>query len=392
MKHPFRHLPPLALALALVGGPLLPAVLLQGCQRRQAEPPPSSAARRVSALGRLEPETKIRKVSVSSSLSGDRIQEILVEENQWVKKGQPLAILNSFGSLKASLQEADELVALQRDKLAQVKAGAKEGEIRAQAYKVQSLERELAGEKLSQDQTVASKRSQMQEARTEARRYEMLYNNGGASELQRDRYRTRAETTQAELNEAIESRATTLRKLESDIAGARQTLEQIKEVRPVDLAAAESELRKAVAARDRARQEFDFATVRAPQDGRILKIVSRPGDKVGDDGLLEMADTSQMIVTAEVYQTDMGRIRQGLGATISADGIDGSLRGTVYQVVPQVQRQSIFAGEPGENQDQRVFEVKLRLDPKVLKSTRIGYASNLQVNVIFDPLPASPTP
>jgi hypothetical protein len=64
----------------------------------------------------------------------------------------------------------------------------------------------------------------------------------------------------------------------------------------------------------------------------------------------------------------------------------------VYQVVPQVQRQSIFAGEPGENQDQRVFEVKLRLDPKVLKSTRIGYASNLQVNVIFDPLPASPTP
>ncbi|MFN5194885.1 MAG: HlyD family efflux transporter periplasmic adaptor subunit [Cyanobacteriota bacterium] len=392
MKHPFRHLPPLALALALVGGPLLPAFLLQGCQRRQAEPPPSSAARRVSALGRLEPETKIRKVSVSSSLSGDRIQEILVEENQWVKKGQPLAILNSFGSLKASLQEADELVALQRDKLAQVKAGAKEGEIRAQAYKVQSLERELAGEKLSQDQTVASKRSQMQEARTEARRYEMLYNNGGASELQRDRYRTRAETTQAELNEAIESRATTLRKLESDIAGARQTLEQIKEVRPVDLAAAESELRKAVAARDRARQEFDFATVRAPQDGRILKIVSRPGDKVGDDGLLEMADTSQMIVTAEVYQTDMGRIRQGLGATISADGIDGSLRGTVYQVVPQVQRQSIFAGEPGENQDQRVFEVKLRLDPKVLKSTRIGYASNLQVNVIFDPLPASPTP
>lgn len=392
MKHPFRHLPPLALALALGGGPLLPAVLLQGCQRRQAEPPPSSAARRVSALGRLEPETKIRKVSVSSSLSGDRIQEILVEENQWVKKGQPLAILNSFGSLRASLQEADELVALQRDKLAQVKAGAKEGEIRAQAYKVQSLERELAGEKLSQDQTVASKRSQMQEARTEARRYEMLYNNGGASELQRDRYRTRAETTQAELNEAIESRATTLRKLESDIAGARQTLEQIKEVRPVDLAAAESELRKAVAARDRARQEFDFATVRAPQDGRILKIVSRPGDKVGDDGLLEMADTSQMIVTAEVYQTDMGRIRQGLGATISADGIDGSLRGTVYQVVPQVQRQSIFAGEPGENQDQRVFEVKLRLDPKVLKSTRIGYASNLQVNVIFDPLPASPTP
>ncbi|MEB3348419.1 MAG: HlyD family efflux transporter periplasmic adaptor subunit [Cyanobacteriota bacterium] len=392
MKHPLHSLPPLTLALALAGAAALPVALVQGCQRRPPEPAESPTPRRVSALGRIEPETKIRKVSVSSSLSGDRIQEILVEENQWVKKGQPLAVLNSYGSLKASLQEADELVALQRDKLAQVKAGAKEGEIRAQAYKVESLERELAGERLSQDQSVASKRSKMQEARTEAQRYEMLFRNGGASELQRDRYRTRAETTQAELNEAIESRATTLRKLESDIASARQTLAQIKEVRPVDVAAAESELRKAVAARDRARQEFDFATVRAPQDGRILKIVARPGDKVGDDGLLEMADTSQMIVTAEVYQTDMARIRQGLGATIRADGIEGSLRGTVYQLVPQVQRQSIFAGEPGENQDQRVFEVKLRLDPQVLKNSRIGYASNLQVNVIFDPLTQTNTP
>lgn len=392
MIHVFRRLPSAALMLALTGGPWLPAIVLQGCQRQPPETPASTAPRRVSALGRIEPETKIRKVSVSSSLSGDRIQEILVQENQWVKKGQPLAILNSYGSLKASLQEADELVALQRDKLAQVKAGAKEGEIRAQAYKVESLERELAGEKLSQDQSVASKRSKMQEARTEAQRYDMLFRNGGASELQRDRYRTRAETTQAELNEAVESRATTLRKLESDIASARQTLAQIKEVRPVDVAAAESELRKAVAARDRARQEFDFATVRAPQDGRILKIVARPGDKVGDDGLLEMADTSQMIVTAEVYQTDMAQIRQGLGATIRADGIEGSLRGTVYQLIPQVQRQSIFAGEPGENQDQRVFEVKLKLDPKVLKDSRIGYASNLQVNVIFDPLAQISTP
>ncbi|MEB3266561.1 MAG: HlyD family efflux transporter periplasmic adaptor subunit [Cyanobacteriota bacterium] len=392
MIHVLRRLPSAALMLALTGGPWLPAIVLQGCQRKPPETPASTAPRRVSALGRIEPETKIRKVSVSSSLSGDRIQEILVQENQWVKKGQPLAILNSYGSLKASLQEADELVALQRDKLAQVKAGAKEGEIRAQAYKVESLERELAGEKLSQDQSVASKRSKMQEARTEAQRYDMLFRNGGASELQRDRYRTRAETTQAELNEAVESRATTLRKLESDIASARQTLAQIKEVRPVDVAAAESELRKAVAARDRARQEFDFATVRAPQDGRILKIVARPGDKVGDDGLLEMADTSQMIVTAEVYQTDMAQIRQGLGATIRADGIEGSLRGTVYQLIPQVQRQSIFAGEPGENQDQRVFEVKLKLDPKVLKDSRIGYASNLQVNVIFDPLAQISTP
>jgi HlyD family secretion protein len=52
-----------------------------------------------------------------------------------------------------------------------------------------------------------------------------------------------------------------------------------------------------------------------------------------------------------------------------------------------VQRQSIFAGEPGENMDQRVFEVKLRLDPKDLERTNVKFASNLQVNVVFDPKP-----
>ena len=68
-------------------------------------------------------------------------------------------------------------------------------------------------------------------------------------------------------------------------------------------------------------------------------------------------------------------------------GTDHTFRGTVYQVLPQVQRQTIFAGEPGENQDQRVFEVKLRLQLSPKDQERIAYASNLQVNVIFDPKP-----
>jgi HlyD family secretion protein len=367
--------------------------ILTGCQPKQPEVPVVSGPRRVSALGRIEPETKIRKVAVSSSLSGDRIQDLLVEENQLVKKGQPLAILNSYGTLKASLQEANTLVAVAQSKLNQVKAGAKQGEIRAQEYKVQSLQRRLAAEKLAQDQNVSSKRSSMLEAKTEAKRYDQLFQAGGASELQRDRYRTRAETTVAELSQAIETREGTLSTLRAEIESAKQTLDEIAEVRPVDVATAESELRKAVAARDRAQQEFSFATVLAPQDGQILKIVSRPGDKVSDSGILEMADTRRMVATAEVYQTDMPGISIGQKATITADGFNGSLIGTVYQINRQVVQQSIFSGQPGENQDQRVFEVKIRIDPKDIEERNIKSASNLQVNVVFDPQPpATPTP
>jgi len=374
----------LALALLLAALPL--PGLLVACKPKPPEAPVVQAPRRISALGRLEPETRIRKVSVPTSLSGDRVQDILVEEGQVVKKGQPLAVLNSKASLAAALAEAEENVTLSQRKLEQVKAGAKQGEIQAQVYKVESLERQLAGSKLAQDQNVNSKRSTMLEARTESKRYDGLYANGGASQLERDRYRTRAQTTEADLAQAIETRAGTLASLSSEIASEKQKLEQIKEVRPVDVATSESELRKAIASRDRAKQELAFATVQAPQDGRILKVVVQPGDKVGDSGILEMADTSRMVVTAEVYQSDIKGVRPDQGATITADGFEGSARANVYQILPQVQRQSIFAGEAGENQDQRVFQVRLRIDPTDLKQRPIGGASNLQVNVVFDPL------
>jgi HlyD family secretion protein len=331
-------------------------------------------------------------VSVAASVSGDRIETLLVREGDVVKQGQPLATLNSYGSLKAALDEANELVAVNRSKLAQVQAGAKQGEIRAQEYQVQSLEQQLAGEQLTQEQAISKARASAEEARIERERYDRLFAAGGVSELQRDRYRTRATTTQAELAKAIENRSATEARLRSEIESARQTLEKIREVRPEDVLTARSELRKAEASRERARQEFDFATVRAPQNGRILKIFARPGDRIGENGLLEMADTDAMIVLAEVYQTDMGRLSIGQGATVTADGFEGSLRATLTKVLPQVQRQSTFAGTPGENMDQRVFEVRLQLHPTPEQQRRLSYGSNLQVNVVFDAAAAAPKP
>ena len=95
---------PLACGLALA---LLPG--LTACQR-QPQAPAVVAPRQVSALGRIEPESKIRKVSLAGSVSGDRIEKLLVKEDEQVKQGQPLAILNSYGTLKAALDEATEQI------------------------------------------------------------------------------------------------------------------------------------------------------------------------------------------------------------------------------------------------------------------------------------------
>jgi HlyD family secretion protein len=379
---------PGGLAIVLIGLSLIGmGATLLGCQPKAAGPPPVAQPRRVSALGRIEPETKIRKVAV-----------VLSERRPHRRDPGAGGHLGDTGNTpgpaeqlrhpQASYDEANENVAVAQSRLAQVKAGAKQGEIRAQEFNVQSLERKLASQKLAQDQVVNAARAKATEARVERQRYDGLYVSGGVSALERDRYRKRAETSAADLAKAIETRDGTLLTFGSDVESAKQTLEQIKEVRPEDITTANNELRKAVAARDRASQEFGFATVRAPQNGRILRIIVRPGDKVSDEGILEMADTSRMVVTAEVYQTDMRMIGMGQGATITADGIEGSLRGKVYQVIPQVQKQTVFAGEPGENQVQRVFEVKLHLQLNESEQKRIGYASNLQVNVVFEPKPA----
>lgn len=359
------------------------SVGLVACGPKQPETP-AAAPRKVSALGRIEPESKIRKVSVASSLAGDRVEKLLVAEGDLVKEGQPLAILNSYQSLKAAQDEAREQVSVASGELDQVKAGAKKGEIQAQEAKVLSLERQLVGEQRSQDEAVASARASAKEASIERDRYNKLHSSGAVSELQRDRYRTRAETTAAELRKVIETRDGTLSTTRADIASARSTLEQIKEVRPQDLATATSKLRKAEASRTRAEQEFAYATVRAPQAGQVLRIIARPGDKVGDDGLLELADTSRMVVTAEVYQTDLPKLSIGQKATIAVDGIPGSLTGQITQVLPQVRQQSVYSGQPGENLDQRVFEVKLKLDTTPELQKKLSFASNLQVNVVFE--------
>ena len=371
------------LAAALAAALLLPPLV--ACNRPKDKAPAVVAPRRISALGRVEPESKIRRVAIASSVSGDRIDKLLVQEDDEVKKGQPLAILNSYGSLQAALKETEEKVSVSRAKLNQVLAGAKQGEIRAQEYEIESLQRQLAAAKRTGDQSIASARAKAEEARLESIRYDKLYLSGAVSELDRDRYRTRSKTSQAELSKSIEDQAGTESRLRSDIEGAKQTLEKIKEVRQVDVDTAKNELRQAEASRDKAKQDLADATVLAPQDGRILKIFSWPGDKVSDNGLLEMADTNSMVITAEVYQSDLTKLKIGQGATVTADGFQGSARATLYKVLPQVQKQSIFGGTPGENMDQRVYEVKLRLHPTQKEEKRLRFASNLQVNVIFDP-------
>jgi HlyD family secretion protein len=121
-------------------------------QTKEQSPP---AISQVVALGQLEPQTEVTKVSVPAALSNDRVAQLLVKRGDLVKTGQPIAILSSRDRLQGLLTEAQEQVNLARSELAQVRAGAKTGEINSQKAEIARIQAQSIGEERAQRESLA---------------------------------------------------------------------------------------------------------------------------------------------------------------------------------------------------------------------------------------------
>jgi len=344
---------------------------------RSSEPVKTTPVRKVTALGRLEPEAEVIRLDAPLNLDGDRIARLLVKQGDSVKAGQVVAILDSRDRLQDALAQAKEQVRVAQARLAQVKAGAKTGEIQAQEATITRLQAELAGEITSQNAAIARWQSEARNARAEYSRFEQLYRDGAISASSLDSKRLGAETAQAQLEEAIATQNRTKETLQAQLNEARATLSRIAEVRPVDVKAAQTEVDNAIAALRQAQTNLEQADIRTPMAGQILKVHTRVGEKIGDAGIADLGQTEQMVVVAEVYQTDISKVQLGQQAVITSQAFGGELQGTVSQIGLQVNRQNVFSNQPGENLDRRVVEVKIRLNPG--ESNRVSGLTNLQV-------------
>ena len=317
------------LALVMLAG--LGSRLWQQRQQKQVEARKAVPLlpRQVSALGRIEPLGGISQVSVPSSLSNDRVREILVKEGQEVRKGQPLAVLESIDTLESSVRQSEAEIRVAESKLA------------------------------AQDSVIARYKADLRQASAEARRAEQLFAAGATSANRVEKLQADESSAKAQLAEAIATKATLV-----------------------------EELRSSRASLDKDKTERAKATVLAPFSGTVFKVHARPGDKVGEDGLLEMGDSSRMGVIAEVYQSDRPMIALGQKASLSADGFKGrKVEGQVVEIAREVSRQTVFSGQAGENLDRRVLEVKIGLTPQ--ESALASHLNYLQVNVLFAPLTAA---
>ncbi|MBE9020564.1 biotin/lipoyl-binding protein, partial [Chroococcidiopsidales cyanobacterium LEGE 13417] len=143
--------------------------------------PSAPITRTVTALGRLEPQGEAVHPATTGSLEGTRILQISVKEGDKVRAGQVLAILDTRDRRLTALKEAQEKVKVAQARLAQVKAGAKAGEINAQKATIQRMEAELQGNVTAQEATVKRLEAELSNAETEYKRYQQLYRDGAIS-------------------------------------------------------------------------------------------------------------------------------------------------------------------------------------------------------------------
>ncbi|WP_442944646.1 ABC exporter membrane fusion protein [Nostoc sp.] len=336
----------------------------------------------VTALGRLEPQGKVIKLSAAVSAEGSRVEKLLVKEGDRVKAGQAIAILNSRDRLQASLKEAQEQVKVAQANLNRTQAGAKRGEIAAQKAAIARLEAERQGDINAQGATIERFQAEVRNAQAEDERYQRLYQQGAISASQRDNKHLNLETAQKSLQEAQAQLNRTQSTNQQQVKQATATLDEIAEVRGVDVEAAKAEVNRAVAAMNLAKVNLEQAVVRSPQNGQVFEIHTHPGELVSNDGIADIGQTSQMYVIAEVYESDIGKVHSGQQVRIFGDNLPIELQGIVDRKGLQVRRQNVINTDPVSNIDNRVVEVYIRLDEA--SSQKAATLTNMQVKAVIE--------
>jgi HlyD family secretion protein len=278
----------------------------------------------VSALGRLQPQGGIIRVGAASTpeaISGSLLTDLLVREGDDVEAGTLLAVTGSAATLAARRNQAQ---AEHRTALRAVEAS------RSQADEACVL---------------------ADVARREAERRVRLLEQDLASEEETEMAQGQAEATAASCT-------------------AARALARVSESE-IDV----SEAHVAVA-----QAELERAYIKSPASGRILDILVRPGEFIGAGAVLEIGRVDKMYAVAEVYETDILRVKIGQAATVRSAALPGVLSGRVELIRHKVQKQDVTGTDPAASKDARIIEVEILLDDP----EPAAKLTHLQVEIIID--------
>jgi HlyD family secretion protein len=413
-------------------------------------PPPKIKA--VSALGRLEPEGEVTKLTASSSQTA-LVRQVLVKEGDKVVPNQVVAILDTVATKQAQLSKANEDVKVAQANLDKVKAGAKKGEIAAQNLETLRIQQELQGDintskatrdrliqqklyetKANEDQVselqnkldggeapyqtdLNNKVLELRSATSEYKRYleakdaisaSLLDSKRLAMEVARQnlaRVKSERVQTVAVLKKQISSKQATKNQssstitqqikeaeatinksvatLKTQIEQSKANSDKVGEVRPVDIKAAEADITRAQAAVRQAQADLELSYVRSPIAGEVFKVQTKAGEAPSSKGILEIAQNDRMVAVAEIYESDIGKVKVGQTATIKSEtgSFTGTIQGQVIQVGLQVAKKDVLNTDPAADADSRIVEVKIALDNSQIANIRGLTNSKVEVNI-----------
>ncbi len=384
-KSLFNTLPPWAVigvSASLVIGVGFGIIRWTAAQPETETPTPTVEAPQrlqVVALGRLEPQGELIKVG---GAGGARIDRLLVKQGDWVKANQILVYLDSYDE---RLAERDLAASQLRESQVQLSAETsfQKAQIEEAQTRIRQIDQPQALEMQAQESRIRELRATLSLARQDLKRDQQLQQEGAIAQQDLDRQITQVEEVEAQLKTAEATLAQLKIARSSNLTNATAQLKAAEANMPL------SQVRTAV---ESARQNLKLVEarlentiIRAPQEGRVLRIITQQGESIpsaptgGDEGILELGNTRQMMVVAEVYESDVDLVKVGQKVTIASrnGAFTDILTGEVAEVGWQIFKNNVLDDDPAANADARIVEVKIRID----QSDRVEGLTNLQVDV-----------
>lgn len=271
-------------------------------------------------------------VAVAPRING-YVTEVMVQDNQWVKAGEPLLRIDPR-TYRATLDQAEAVIAVREADIAAARAG------------VQGQQSSL----LQARSQLAAATASLRFARAEVARFTPLAASGADTHEHVESLRHERERAQAQYDAA-----------KAQIEGAQSQIEASQ----AQLEQAQAGLKQAQADAAQASVAFEDTELRARIDGRVGNKTVQVGQFVAaGTRTMTIVPVSALYLSANFKETQVGLMRPGQPAEIKVDALPGTtLRGVVESISPGTGSQ--FALLPPQNATGNFTKVVQRVPVRI---------------------------
>ncbi len=152
-----------------------------------------------------------------------------------------------------------------------------------------------------------------------------------------------------------------------------------------DLLIAKTKILKLKSSIEAINVDLEQSQLKSPIDGIVLQVLVREGERPDSSGVINVGANKLMEALIEVYESDIDRVQMGQAVDLISEngGFNGSLRGQVSLISPQVRQRRVLSTDPTGDADSRVVEVRVKLDNSSAK--KVSHLTGMKVIARFQP-------